>query len=356
MLASKADSVQLPSTDKQSAVPEDVWHQLVGPYQGFLEAVSQRLTDQVETFEPEIKEPAHYVMANPGKRLRPLLVALSGGAQEGFDDELVEVAVIIEMIHLATLVHDDILDAAELRRNRPTLAARLGNDVTVLLGDCLFAHALKLAAQFPTPQVCADVAEATKRVCSGEILQTLRHDAPLSRSDYYRIIEMKTAELFRLSCRLGARYGRGTREIEPAVSDYGLALGTAYQIYDDCLDIFGTEASTGKSLGTDLIKEKLTLPVLVLLESVTADEKNEIISKLNRWDRCHTNWLMTLLHRHQVLEKSRSVIDSVLGDSRSCLAAIDRSDSASPLYKLSEFLELKVEEMAPKVNTLGISP
>ena len=346
MLASKVDIPPQPSEDRESIAPNKAWDQLVSPYQEFLDAVSRELLVQVETFEPEIAEHATYVISNPGKRLRPLLVGLAGGAHLGFEKPLIDVAVVIEMVHLATLVHDDILDAAEIRRNRPTLATKLGSDVTVLLGDCLFAHALRLAASFPTTKVCHAVAEATKRVCSGEILQTLNQTKNPSRPAYLRIIEMKTAELFGLACKLGALYGTPHNDHSEELRKYGLALGTAYQIYDDCLDIFGTEEVSGKSLGTDLVKEKHTLPILILLEESSETEKNQIISKLNQWDRCHTNWLMTLLTRQQVLQKSRDVVCTILSDAQACLDAMERSQSVAALYKLSDFLELKVDEMA----------
>jgi len=346
MLASKVDAPPHPTFANSG----ELWGELVQPYQGFIDAVSKSLLDQVDTFEPEIAEHAAYAISNPGKRLRPLLVGLAGGADRGFNDDLVKVAVIIEMVHLATLVHDDILDAAEMRRNRPTLASKLGNDITVLLGDCLFAHALRLAAAFPSTEVCDAVATATKRVCSGEILQTLNRSGSATRERYYRIIEMKTAELFGLSCALGGRFGRDLQSNVSELRHYGLALGTAYQIYDDCLDLFGSEATVGKSLGTDLVKKKRTLPILILLEKSNEPEKNEINSKLNAWDRCHIDWLMTQLKRQQVLRDSREVVSTFLRDSRASLAAIERSQSVAALYNLSEFLELKVAEMAERMT------
>ncbi len=350
MPVSKANPTQLPPQDRETIASTETWRRLVHPCQEFLDDVGTALQRQIETFESEILEHARYVISNPGKRLRPLLVGLAGGAAQGYSRPLVEIGAIIEMIHLATLVHDDILDAAEIRRNRPTLAARLGNDATVLLGDCLFAHALKLAAAFPSTLVCRSVAQATKRVCSGEILQTLNRVQPPSRSEYLRIIEMKTAELFGLSCDLGARYGAAFTESAEQLHDFGLALGTAYQIYDDCLDIFSSEEVVGKSLGTDLIKGKYTLPILILLEEAAKSEKSEIILQLNQWDRCHTHWLMTLMNRHQVVEKCVEAVQRILNGARSCLDAIDRSSAIAALYNLSDFLELKVGEMSSKIT------
>src|SRR5213078_1487562 len=243
------------------------WKQIVEPVEPFLEAVARRLAEQVQTFDPDIASYAQYALTNQGKQLRPALVALSAGSVGRPNDNLITVAVIIEMVHLATLVHDDVMDEAVLRRQRPTLAANWGNQISVLLGDCLFAHALKLAAGFPTTEICRAVSAATKTVCSGEILQTHRRRRfELSREEYFKVIEMKTAELFALSCDLGAWLCGATPTERAALGRFGLALGTAYQVCDDCLDLFGAERFVGKSLGTYVTNGKLTLPVLLALE------------------------------------------------------------------------------------------
>src|SRR5438067_7248015 len=164
------------------------WKELIRPVQPFLEEVSTNLAQQVDAFDPEITAYARYALTNQGKQIRPALVALSGAAAGRLNDSLVTVAVIIEMVHLATLVHDDIMDEAEMRRRRPTIAANWGNEISVLLGDCLFAHSLKLAASFPTPEICRAVAAATNTVCSGEILQTQRRkNFELSRAEYSKV-------------------------------------------------------------------------------------------------------------------------------------------------------------------------
>ena len=178
------------------------------------------------------------------------------------------------MVHLATLVHDDVMDEADVRRGRLTLGSKWGNEIAVLFGDCLFAQALKLAASFPTPEICRAVSMATNTVCSGEILQTRqRRNFQFSQAEYFKVLEMKTAELFALSCDLGACLSGATATQRTALREFGLALGTAYQIYDDCLDLFGSESVVGKSLGTDLAKGKLTLPVLKFLGAPTQREK-----------------------------------------------------------------------------------
>ena len=219
-----------------------------GTFPGGRRAV--RLEKQVREFDPAIAPYAEYALTGQGKQLRPALVALSANAMGKVEDSHITVAVIIEMVHLATLVHDDVMDEAEIRRGRLTLGANWGNEIAVLFGDCLFAQALKLAASFPTPEICRAVAMATKTVCSGEILQTRqRRNFQFSQAEYFKVLEMKTAELFALSCDLGACLSNASTVQRSALREYGTALGTAYQVYDDCLDLFGSEQMAGKSPG-----------------------------------------------------------------------------------------------------------
>src|SRR5215471_15165411 len=264
MLAADSKVVSGRITDSLNPEPACSWKHIIDPVEPFLETVASRLTKEVEAFDPDVIPYADYALNGHGKHLRPALVALSANALGAAAESHVTVAVIIEMVHLATLVHDDVMDEAEIRRGRLTLAANWGNEIAVLFGDCLFAQALKLAASFPTPEICRAVAMATNTVCAGEILQTQhRRDFGFTREEYFKVLEMKTAELFALSCDLSACLSGAGPERRQALRQFGLAFGTAYQVYDDCLDLFGSETVAGKSLGTDLAKGKLTLPVLL---------------------------------------------------------------------------------------------
>jgi octaprenyl-diphosphate synthase len=224
------------------------------------------LRRQLEAFEPEIRDMADYCIDTSGKRIRPALVFLSGWEGEGaIREDLVKVAAVVELVHLATLVHDDIMDEADLRRSRRTASRAYGPEAAVLLGDALFAHALYLAA----------VADSTRKVCAGEIIQTLRRrTTEVSREDYVRVIDLKTAELFRVSCQLGAELAGYPGEFAAAAARFGRHLGIGYQIYDDLADFFGEEKRIGKTLGTDLASGKLTLPLLVLAERLPAAERS----------------------------------------------------------------------------------
>jgi len=253
--------------------------QRVGPHMAALDLFMRR---QVEQFEPEIRSMAAYCLDTTGKRLRPTMVFITGWKGDGVVEEpLVRAAGVVEMVHLATLVHDDIMDRAEIRRNRRTAAREFGSDAAVLLGDALFSQALHIASQFPTTEVCRLVSESTRKVCSGEITQTLRRrDLNVSLEEYRRIIDLKTAELFRVSCYLGAALGGYDAAFAKAADTFGRHLGIAYQIYDDLVDFLGEESHIGKTLGTDLATGKLTLPLMLLLQKVPADERADIVKAL----------------------------------------------------------------------------
>ena len=257
-----------------------------------LDEVEARIAQQAAAFDPAIEGYVSYAVGSRGKRLRPLLALLSGGSTGHLNGEHVDLAVIVELIHLATLVHDDIMDEAERRRGQPTINARWGNSLSVLLGDCLFAHALTLATNFENADISRAIARAAREVCSGEIIQTQhRFDLHLATEDYLRIVKMKTGSLFAAASELGATISGADPATISALKEYGMKIGGAYQIYDDCVDIAGSEKETGKTLGTDLRKGKLTLPVLMLLQSAPAidrerlsalilDEKSEQIAQL----------------------------------------------------------------------------
>ena len=325
------------------------WKALSEPVEPFLEAVSARLAKEVEAFDPDVAPYADYALKGQGKHLRPVLVAHSANACGQILEGHITVAVIIEMVHLATLVHDDVMDEAEIRRGRLTLAANWGNEIAVLFGDCLFAQALSLAASFPTPDVCRAVALATKTVCSGEILQTQhRRDFKFSREKYFRVLEMKTAELFALSGELSAALGGSGEEQRQTLRQFGLAFGTAYQLYDDCIDLFGSEKIAGKSLGTDLAKGKITLPILLLWERADAEEKRYLQEVIQSWNILSWKRLEGLLSKYDTLSISRGILQQYLEKARGLAASLPGSSGRDGLIGLTRYL-------ARQTESLGIS-
>jgi octaprenyl-diphosphate synthase len=341
-------NVGQPATSNQPNI-ELGWKEILAGAEPFLLKVGDRLRAQTAEFQTDIESYAKYALTAQGKQLRPILVCLSGEAAGGLTDSHVTVATIIEMVHLATLVHDDIIDLASLRRGRPTLAAKWGNKISVLLGDCLFAKSLKLAASFPTPEICRAVASSTDTVCEGEILQTqARGNFDLSQQQYFKVMNMKTAELFALSCDLGAflaaetNAGSATKKRE-ALRQYGLALGTAYQLYDDCLDLFGSEKQAGKTVGADMAEGKMTLPLLIVRDKAPHADQAALRHLFSHWSADRLPELMELLTKYRALALSREVIRGYLAAAREALNCLPSCEAKAGLLGLTRFLAEQTE-------------
>ena len=244
-----------------------------------LDQVEERIIRQAADFDPAIEGYVTYAIGGRGKRLRPLVALLAGGATGEINSAHVDLAVVVELIHLATLVHDDVMDEAERRRAQPTVNARWGNSLSVLLGDCLFAHALNLSTSFANSEISRAIAHTAREICSGEMIQTQRRfDLKLGVEDYLRIVKMKTGSLFAAAAELGATISVADAATIEILKNFGVRIGTAYQIYDDCLDIAGDESATGKTLGTDLRKGKFTLPVLFFLRAASEFDRERCCS------------------------------------------------------------------------------
>src|SRR4051812_21123031 len=231
------------------AKPDNSLSRVTRAVQSELAAVEARIAEQTTAFDPAIEGYVSYAVGSRGKRLRPVTALLSGGSLGPITPEHIDLAVVVELIHIATLVHDDIVDEAERRRAQPTVNARWGNSLSVLLGDCLFAHALNLSANFENPEIGRAIARTAATVCSGEMIQTQRRfDLKLRVEEYLRIVEMKTGSLFAPAAELAAVISERDPAAVKMFRQFGSRIGTAYQIYDDCLDLAGTENATGKTL------------------------------------------------------------------------------------------------------------
>jgi octaprenyl-diphosphate synthase len=197
------------------------------------------------------------------------------------------------------------------------------------------------------------VAAATNTVCSGEILQTQRRRCfDLSRADYFKMLAMKTGELFALSCDLGAYLSGAAPAQRASLRAYGMSTGTAYQVYDDCLDLFGSETAVGKSLGTDLAKGKLTLPVLLALERASTTERARMESLIHGWQPTHLPELVEILQRHQTLHESQRAVQSQLDLARRCLVDLPDSPSNSALSALADYLDQQTEALGMNLGRL----
>ena len=235
--------------------------------------IRQRLASEVLL----INQISHYIIESGGKRLRPALVLLAGNHFSAKKAGLFEIAAVIEFIHTATLLHDDVVDESSLRRGRNTANAEFGNAAAVLVGDFLYSRAFEMMVGVGSMPVMAVLAEATNVIAEGEVLQLLNiHDADTNEEKYLKVVRFKTAKLFEAACRVGAILGNASAADEAALAEYGMHLGTAFQLIDDVLDYSGEIGETGKNIGDDLAEGKPTLPLIYALKHGTAPQQSAI--------------------------------------------------------------------------------
>ncbi|MFG0295351.1 MAG: polyprenyl synthetase family protein [Maioricimonas sp. JB045] len=273
-----------------------------------------------------------------GKRLRPILVLLSGAACDGLTDDHPVLAAVVELIHTATLVHDDVLDEADVRRHVATINTRWNNETSVLFGDYLFTHAFHLAASLSSTLACRWIGAATNVVCEGELMQ-VRHRGhlELTEAEYLQIINGKTAELCAVSCRLGGHFADADAAIVEALEAYGRDLGMAFQIADDLLDLLGDESAAGKTLGSDLAKQKLTLPLIRLLQTCSGAEGDQVREWLSRPDEQTAGRLLPLLRKSDSLTYARTLALEFAESARNRLEQLPASPARDLLAEFAAF-------------------
>jgi octaprenyl-diphosphate synthase len=219
-----------------------------------------------------VRQVAEYIIAAGGKRLRPALLLLAAGAVGYRGTHHHELAAVVEFIHTATLLHDDVVDESDLRRGRDTANALFGNAASVLVGDFLYSRAFQMMVSVGSMRVMEILADATNIIAEGEVLQLMNcHNAEIDIPSYLQVIRFKTAKLFEAATRLGGVVGGVSREVEEGLANYGMHLGTAFQLIDDVLDYSGDEAETGKHLGDDLAEGKPTLPLIHVMRNGSAE-------------------------------------------------------------------------------------
>ena len=315
------------------------------PVKPYLDELDVFLQLQVAELEPEIQEHVRYVFGHSGKRLRSMLVAYSGweGPAENRADALVRLGSVIELVHLATLVHDDILDEADTRHRQETAAKKFGPAAAVLIGDVLFSHALELAAEFDTNEICRSVAQATARVCAGEIAQTYqRGEVNYSRDFYFRVIQLKTAELFEVACRLGATVAGYPVQFSEAAGLFGRHVGIAYQIFDDLVDLYADESMIGKTLGTDLSKGKFTLPLLLLLEKLPTEERDSLIARFKGGDKNVAADFTARLHDFPIFDEVVAVFEVELAKATNAVAPFVDLPPVPAMQKIAELVRAQL--------------
>ncbi len=248
-----------------------------------IETVRELFAGELLSDLPVVNERIEQVGKFRGKMLRPCLVLLCGRACGEVSHSHHVVAAAVEMIHMAALVHDDVLDESQVRRRGATLNELYGNETAILAGDFLLSHAFGLCSQLRSQRLCSVIASTTNMVCEGEIMQVAhKGDRQLTEEEYLEIISRKTASLCGTCCRLGVECSAGSGELARAMDDYGCALGMAFQITDDLLDLVGSEPVVGKTLGRDFLQGKLTLPLIRARERLNGGSRRELLELLRR--------------------------------------------------------------------------
>lgn len=315
------------------------WEPLYAPIQSELDQVESILRQELRSNDPFVDRLARHGFRLGGKRLRPALLLLAGKACGRITRDHLVLAAVMEMIHTATLVHDDVLDDAAVRRHQDTVNSLWGNESSVLLGDFLFTHSFYLASTLETTFACREIGRATNIVCEGELRQVhSRGNFALTEAEYLAIIEAKTAELCACCCRLGAHYAGASADDEEALAGYGRALGIAFQITDDLLDLTGDESAVGKSLGTDLDQLKLTLPLIRLLEHADGPSRAGMVESLRNSNGHRRELLEPWLQASDGLRYAAQRAAGYAAAAREQLGGLPETAAGNVLRELTRFV------------------
>ena len=285
-----------------------------------------------------VRQVAEYIVAGGGKRLRPALVLLSAGAAGFRGESRFELAAVVEFIHTATLLHDDVVDGSDRRRGRHTANVEFGNAAAVLVGDFLYSRAFQMMVGVGSMRVMQVLADATNMIAEGEVLQLMNcHDPAVDEQRYLEVIRRKTAKLFEAAARLGAVLANAPPPVEAGLAEYGMRLGTAFQLIDDVLDYSGDAATIGKSLGDDLAEGKPTLPLIRTMACGTAAQADTVRRAIVEGGRDEFPQVLAAVRATGALDYAREVATHEAEGARAALGALPASAYRDSLLELASF-------------------
>lgn len=265
------------------------------------------IAHRLDSGVPLVGSVSQYIISAGGKRLRPALLLLCCGALGYTGTQRFNMAAVVEFIHTATLLHDDVVDESELRRGAPTANARFGNPASVLVGDFLYSRAFQMMVEAQSMRIMQVLADATNIISEGEVMQLMNmHNAALDEAGYLQVIRSKTAKLFEASARVGAILSGATPAQEDACAEYGQAMGTAFQVIDDVLDYAGDAAVMGKNLGDDLREGKTTLPLIAAMQRGTDAERATIQTAIETGDISMLDAVVAIVHKTGALDIAKA--------------------------------------------------
>jgi octaprenyl-diphosphate synthase len=301
-------------------------------------AVDRLILRRLESDVALINQIGHYIVNSGGKRLRPLAVLLSARACGYRGDLHVNLAAIVEFIHTATLLHDDVVDGSQLRRNQNTANAVWGNEASVLVGDFLYSRAFEMMVEADSMRVMDILSHATNRIAEGEVLQLLNcNDPDTTEARYMEVIERKTATLFEAGTRLGAVVAQAPADIEDAMRRYGLGLGIAFQLMDDALDYRADSGELGKNIGDDLAEGKPTLPVIRAMEAGTEEQRRELRKAIESGGRERMDSVAAAIESTRAIEYTFRLARRYVESAREAVALLAPSTQRTALERLLDF-------------------
>lgn len=335
---SETDSHQDGGVSRSNGKAQNLLLDLYGPIVTPLGKVESRLQAELQSRFESIGPLLRHGTQLGGKRMRPAMVLLSAAACGQVNDDHVVLGTVIEMVHTATLIHDDVLDDATTRRHVPTVNARWNEHTSILLGDYLFAQSFRLAATLSSTAACRQIGEASRLVCEGELRQVMERDIiDLDQETYFEIIRSKTAELCRVACALGAEYTGADEQVVGRLATYGDAVGIAFQIADDYLDLWGDDSVVGKTLGTDIEQGKMTLPIIRLLETASSKDRDNIVRILRGPAETRVEAIRPWLTNSDARDFTRQMAERYRQIAVDSLNELADSDAKRSLLRLAEF-------------------
>ena len=302
-----------------------------------MEAVNGLIRDSLDSNVVLIRQIAEYIIGSGGKRLRPMLVCLSARAcgYRGWDH--VPLAAIIEFIHTATLLHDDVVDESDMRRGQESAHSVWGNAASVLVGDFLYSRSFQMMVEVGSMRVMEVLSNATNMIAEGEVEQLLTmKDPEVTEERYFRVIEKKTAKLFEAACQLGAVLS-GRRDIEVDLAAYGKSLGVAFQVMDDILDYTGDDGKLGKNVGDDLAEGKPTLPLILCRQNLEREDRRLVDKVIREGDEAHFERIIELIGTSGALRRSRQRARAAAANAKDALEGLERSDWSEAMNLLADY-------------------
>ncbi|MBS0372650.1 MAG: octaprenyl diphosphate synthase [Proteobacteria bacterium] len=312
--------------------------QLYAPIAEDMKALDAVIRERLYSDVVLIRQVAEYIIGSGGKRLRPAMVLFTAGAAGYQGSYHRELAAVVEFIHTATLLHDDVVDESELRRGNKTANALFGNAASVLVGDFLYSRAFQMMVGTDNMKVMRVLADATNVIAEGEVLQLLNcHNADVAVDDYLRVIRYKTAKLFEAAARLGGILGGVGQELEDSLAAFGMHIGTAFQLIDDVLDYSGEEADTGKHIGDDLAEGKPTLPLIHVMQHGTSEQAACVRKAIETGGRDDFAAVLSAIRESGAIEATRKVAEEEAKLALNALNQLPSSIFKESLVELSSF-------------------